>query len=274
MSDEEVIEASGDSVEKGSPESSESDRPTLDDLIEYARSGWYLWHDRKYNRIRLRDPETGKTLSIPYDPEIYERLKKAKDEGKKGRKEEKPAKKPPVTSDIMLWNTFIGKHRPLIESLISRIGWLQEAVLDIGMNTLLMTLIIADESPEKLVEVLRKIRDRNEFVGYVMDKLFNIYLSTRDVEIVSKLRERIKELEVQVAILEDIVRKRNEEIERLKVIAGDLKTKLDMALSIMSSDELRRLMKAYTVSAINMYMSRRREAVEEHEVEEGGGVVE
>lgn len=247
-------------------EETESSKPTLEELLELARQGWYIWVDKRIDKIRLRDPETGRSISIPYDPEIYDRLRKARKEGMKERGEktgsETPRRSPAVTSDITLWNTFIGKHRPLIESLISRVAWLQDAVIDIGINTLLFTLMISNEKPDTLIDTLKQIKDKDVFIGYVMDKLVTLYLSSKGLEEVDKLRERIKELELENAVLYEALQKKTGELEKIKKIATDLKTKLDIALSIMNSDELRRLMKIYLMASITEYFEKKSEEKE------------
>lgn len=118
---EEVEETGETPVEEQTQftENREFGKYSLDELIEMARKGYHLWVDRRYNRIRLRDPETRRTISVPYDEELYRRLKEAKEESKKettseetgieekGEKEEKrgrPRIQPPDLSMFFGFN--------------------------------------------------------------------------------------------------------------------------------------------------------------------------
>ncbi len=227
----------------------------LEELLEMARKGYHIWYDKKGNRIRLRDPETRKTISIPYDEELFRRLKKAKEEAKKETKQEvQKTKKQPVTvDDITLWNTFIGKHRPLIESLIARISWLQDAVLDIGMNALLFAMLVSRETPDTLKDVLEQVHNKDAFVSYVMDKLHSIYVAAQGLDQIEELKLRIRELEAQVAVLYEAVKQKNEELNKYRMLVEDLRRKLDMALSIMSRKELKQYMRSLLISTISRY---------------------
>lgn len=241
-------------VEEQEYEPSES-KPSLEELMDMARSGWHLWYDRRGNRIRLRDPVTRKTVSVPYDEELYKRLKKAKEEGKKARQQEKgeeergrPRKASPITTDIALWNTFIGKHRPLIESLILRVGWLQDAIIDIGMSALIFAMLVSREEPENLKEVVSKIRDKDEFVGYVMDKLHTLYVAAKGLDEIEELKNRIRELEAENALLYYVLTNKSREADMYRSLAQDYKRKLDIAVSVMRREELREYLKRLTVT--------------------------
>lgn len=227
---------------------------TLDELLEMARKGYHIWYDKKGNRIRLRDPETRKTISIPYDAELFKRLKEAKKEAKKEEKREKNAistkKITQVVDDVMLWNTFIGKHRPLIESLISRVGWLQDAIIDIGMNAMLFAMLVSREQPDKLKEVMNQIHDKDAFVAYIMDKLHSIYTAAQGLDKIEELKLRIRELEMYNAILYESLMKKTEELRRAKEMIQELKRKLDIAISIMSRKELKQFMRAIIISGM------------------------
>jgi len=232
---------------------------TLEELLEMARKGYHIWYDRRYNRIRLRDPETRKTISIPYDEAIYERLKEAKREAKKQAKsgegesgEEKrgrPKISKPITDDVTLWNTFIGKHRPLIESLISRVGWLQDAIIDIGINAMLFAMLVSREQPDKLKEIMMQIHDKDAFVSYIMDKLHSIYTAAQGLDKIEELKMKVRELEMYNAVLYDTLMKRVEEVKKLREMLQDMKHKLDIAISIMSRKELKQFMRSIIISS-------------------------
>lgn len=264
---EEITETEEQPTEEQQPSSERVGDYTLEELLEMARKGYHIWYDRRYNRIRLRDPETRKTISIPYDEAIYERLRKAKEEAKKGKKEGgaeeatekrgRPKAVKPVTDDIALWNTFIGKHRPLIESLISRVGWLQDAIIDIGINSLLFAMLVSREQPDKLREVMTQIHDKDAFVAYIMDKLHSIYTAAQGLDKIEELKLKVRELEMYNAILYDSLMKRTEELRKAREMIHELKRKLDIAISIMSKKELKQFMRAIIISG----MARRGEEI-------------
>ena len=264
---EENIETEEQPTEEQQPSSERVGDYTLEELLDMARKGYHIWYDRRYNRIRLRDPETRKTISIPYDEAIYERLRKAKEEAKKGKKEGetgevtekrgRPKAVKPVTDDIALWNTFIGKHRPLIESLISRVGWLQDAIIDIGINSMLFAMLVSREQPDKLREVMTQIHDKDAFVAYIMDKLHSIYTAAQGLDKIEELKLKVRELEMYNAILYDSLMKRAEELRKAKEMIYELKRKLDIAISIMSKKELKQFMRAIIISG----MARRGEEI-------------
>lgn len=256
MSEEEINnEESVNEYGEAENDEEETKQYSLEELIEMAKSGWHLWYDKKYNRIRLRDPETRRTISIPYDEELYKRLKSAKEKSKKNAEQEEKQeatgfkKKVQVVEDIALWNTFIGKHRPLIESLISRISWLQDAVLDIGMNALIFSMLVSRENPEDIKEVINKIHDRNEFVAYVMDKLHSLYVASKGLDTIEELKLKIRQLEAENAVLYQLIQSKNEEINKYKNMVNNLKRKLDIALSIMNRKELKQYLRVLILTS-------------------------
>ncbi|MBM1154932.1 hypothetical protein DRN94_003535 [archaeon] len=272
MSEEEHLEEEVEGAVGEAPKR-ERETLTLDELIDLVKKGAYLWHDRQRNRIRIRIPG-GRTYSIPYDEDVWHRLRAAKLESKEERVVSRPER---VVSDLTLWNTWIKRQRPLIEELISRISWFQSAVLDIGANTiLLMTLVPTEEIPgtaEDLLSKLKELKDRDKFVGYVMDRLINLYIAARGEAEVAALRERSRELEVENSILWEAYMKH-------RVTSDELKRKLDLALATMCDKDLRKYTRILTLYSIGksitearMIISRGEEspkAEEGEEVESGG----
>ena len=217
--------------------------PSLEELIAIVQQpGIKLWQEKR-RRIKIQTPE-GRVITIPYDDEVYARLKQAREEYKARAKKGTEQPQRMVVSDITLWNTVIARRRPLIESLIERVGWLQEALLDIGMNTLLFTFMISKEDdPDKMVETLVKIREKDKFVSYIMDKLLSLYLAAGDVNAVEELRYRIRELEAENAMLHDL-------LQKMKLANMDLSKKLDIALSVMSREQLERYARILTIKSL------------------------
>jgi len=218
--------------------------PSVEDLEQLVKQpGIKLWHDRQRNYIRIRLPE-GRTINIPYDEDVYNRLKAAREEYKKGGTAKVTSK--PVMSDLTLWNTVISRRRPLIESLISKVAWLQEALLDVGMNTLLFAFTISKEAdPNKITELLGKIRDKDEFVGYITNKLISLYMSSKGFEEVEELRRKIIELEAENAIL-------RETVERLRSVNQDLSSKLELAMSLMDKPALTKYARILTIKSVTV----------------------
>ncbi|RLG79763.1 MAG: hypothetical protein DRO09_03975, partial [Thermoprotei archaeon] len=107
--------------EEGRAPGEREERLSVEELMEIVKDrNARLWRDVKKNLIRIRLP-SGRSISIPYEEEVYLRLKEARDEAL-GRKGTATTVARAVVSDIALWNTFIAKRRPLIEELIARVS--------------------------------------------------------------------------------------------------------------------------------------------------------
>jgi len=237
-----------------------SETPTVDELIEMVKNGAHLWLDRKRNRIRVRIPGV-KTYQIPYDEEIWERLKKAKEEAREeAKREAKTRVGQPVISDISVWNAFIAKRRPLVEELIHKIGWLQSAILDIGMNTVLLTFLISGRTEvDELNELLVTLRDKDQFVNYVMDTLITIYKAAKGIDEVLKMRDQMKLLDLKLTLAKQM-------IERLMEENNMLKRKLDIALGVMNRKSLMKYAKILAVQGIGYHTSPQAQPVPEEVV--------
>ena len=218
--------------EEGRAPGEREERLSVEELMEIVKDrNARLWRDVKKNLIRIRLP-SGRSISIPYEEEVYLRLKEARDEAL-GRKGTATTVARAVVSDIALWNTFIAKRRPLIEELIARVSWFQSAVLDIGANVVLLSFLIGEpEEPERIPEILADIKDKDKFVGFVMEKILTVYQAAKGVDEIARLRERVRMLEAENAVMKMA-------LDRLRVTAADLRRKLDIALATMSAPELR-----------------------------------
>lgn len=240
------------------PETKET--PTVDELIEMVKNGAHLWLDRKRNRIRVRLPGV-KTYQIPYDEEIWEKLKKAKEEAREeAKREAKTRVGQPVISDISVWNAFIAKRRPLVEELISKIGWLQSAVLDIGMNTVLLTFLISGRTEvDELNELLMTLRDKDQFVNYVMDTLITIYKAAKGIDELMKMRDQLRIMDIKLTLAKQVINKLMEENENLR-------RRLDIALGVMPRKSLLKYAKILAVQGIAQYTPTPQQVPEEEVV--------
>jgi len=213
--------------------------PTLDELIEYVKQGAHLWYDRERNRIRVRVPGL-KSFSIPYDEHIWRKLREAKGE----TVEEQKALKQPAVSDVSLWNTIIAKRRPLIEELIEKVGWFQSAVLDIGTNTILISFLISGKrKPEEIKSLLESIKDKKQFVSFIMENIMTLYQAATDVDALKRLRERNRLLDLKLTLAKETV-------DSLYRENQNLRRRLDIALSVMDRKGLIRYAKVLALSSI------------------------
>ena len=225
------------------------------DLIENWNGRVYAERSRNYIRI---ESDKG-VYRLPFDEALYNELKSfEKIVRGKIAEEEKPESPPQPPSKLMkkgrtlidldVWNTWIAKRRPLIEDLIQRIGWFQSAVQEIGSNVILFALLTSSPTAvDELPDTLRKIKDRDEFVSFVMDKLVTMYVASRDRDVVEKLREENIKLRVLNAFLE-------QQYSQLKYrffdIVSRLRKNLEIALSVMPDYALKRYAKVVTLTTI------------------------
>jgi len=242
------------------------DRPSVDELVEVIKSdpNSRVAIERKEGvPYRIRIVAGGRTYRIGYDESVYNKLKEAESEAR-SRKESGSKGPQQVTSDIGIWTTYIRGKRPLVEQLVEKLAWLQGALIDIGANAFLAVMLASGEDPDRISERLGSLNDKETLVNYVTDKLLTFISAAKDVSTISSLKERVAALEVQNALL-------TESLEKLKLYAGDLRRKLDIALSIMGSSELRRYAKVLMMESLGRVIQERVVSGEGKEVGGEGG---
>ena len=223
---------------------------TVDEARELVRQGGRVYRDTVENRILIRMPD-GTTYRLPYDESLFDELKalqrEVQEEGAPEGERPHRERRTPVT-DAQLWNTWIKKERPLVEDLIRRISWFQSAVLEIGANTLLLVFLMTEPAEvEKLPDIVKKVKDRDEFVNFVMNRLVDIYAASRGAEEVMEMRERVRELMAENAFLENLV-------YGLKARVDDLERKLAIAQACMCGRDLRKYAQVLTLHYYGQYL--------------------
>ena len=221
---------------------------TVDEAKELIRQGAKVWRDMNRNRIVLRMPD-GSAYTLPYDDELYNELKNLYEEVKSKMEEEKEPAVPrgrrrPMT-DAEVWTTFVGRRRPLVEQLIDRVSWFQSAIIDIGINSMLLTFLMTNPAEaDRLPEIVGKLKDRDRFVSFIMDRLVEIYSMSRGKEEIMRLRERAAELLAENAYLKSV-------LEKVVPATNRLRRYLEVAFACMDERALRRFTRIVTVDSLS-----------------------
>lgn len=155
-----------------------------------------------------------------------------------------------LLTDIGLLTTFVTKRRPLLEEIINKVGWLQKALLDIGLNVFLFMITInkgsEDIDQNDIVNILGEIRDSDRLVEYIMDQLLNMYISAQGSKAVDELRKRIIMLEAENKLLFNMV-------SRSRVALTTFRRLLDLAISFMDQEGIREFIKKASILGLTRH---------------------
>jgi hypothetical protein len=128
--------------------------------------------------------------------------------------------------------------RPLVEQLMEKLAWLQGAMLDIGAETFVAVLMASGENPDRIPEIVEGFNNREKFVNYVLDKLYNFISAAKSQQEVLAMREQLVERDLKLAMLEDKMEEMNVAMSVLMERLEKLKRMYEMALSIMDTEQL------------------------------------
>jgi len=223
----------------------------MNEIVDYVREileqGGNFWYEKAREYLVISTPEGKRKYIKLRDPELIKKLEQMKEEIKSKKKQEQTEEEQEeseaktqkkiqrsMLSDLGLWTAVVTAKRPLLTEIINRVSWLQSAIMDIGLNTVLFTLTIGggDLEREDLERILGEIRDRERFVSYIMDKLISIFIASKGHEEIEKLRARITALEMEKNLATMI-------IEKLKTQLALYKRAYDVAVATMPPDVLR-----------------------------------
>jgi hypothetical protein len=172
----------------------------------------------------------------------------------------------PGYSDIALFQTQIRGKRPLVEQLMDKLSWLQGAMLDFGAESLIAILLASGEDPDKIPQIIQGFNDKSTFVNYVITKLYNLIKLTKECGDAAALREELTEKDLKLSILEEKVNELYAMFSMLNEEVLKIKRMRDIALILMSDEQLSKYSKIIQVMGIA--------EVPEVPTESGGGSVE
>ena len=213
------------------------EEPAEEEIIDFIRSAREKVRVFREGQNKIRIDVDDQTRRIPYNEELFKKLQAVAAEVKeaiRGRGRTSSA----GTSDVALFSTQVRGKRPLVEQLMDKLAWLQGAMLDIGAETFVAVLMASGENPDRIPEIVEGFNNREKFVNYVLDKLYNFISAAKSQQEVLAMREQLVERDLKIAMLEDKMEEMNVAMSMLMERAEKLRRMYEMALSIMDVEQL------------------------------------
>jgi len=213
------------------------EEPAEEEIIDFIRSAREKVRVFREGQNKIRIDVDDQTRRIPYNEELFKKLQAVAAEVKeaiRGRGRTSSA----GTSDVALFSTQVRGKRPLVEQLMDKLAWLQGAMLDIGAETFVAVLMASGENPDRIPEIVEGFNNREKFVNYVLDKLYNFISAAKSQQEVLAMREQLVERDLKIAMLEDKMEEMNVAMSMLMERAEKLRRMYEMALSIMDAEQL------------------------------------
>ena len=214
-----------------------SEEHTEEEIIDFIRSAKERVRVFREGQNKIRIDVDDQTRRVPYNEDLFKKLQAVAAEVKetiRSRGKTSVA----GTSDIALFSTQARGKRPLVEQLMEKLAWLQGAMLDIGAETFVAVLMASGENPDRIPEIIQGFNDKEKFVNYVLDKLYNFISAAKSQQEALSLREQIVERDLKIAVLEDKLEEMSVAMSMMSARHERLKRMYEMALSIMDAEQL------------------------------------
>jgi hypothetical protein len=206
----------------------------LEKWIRSAKEDARVWKER--NKIRI--DVDGTTKKIPFDEELFTRLRAVASEVRQKLKSQEEAQttrgRPPVvTTDVGLFQIQVKGKRPLVEQLMEHLAWTEGAFLDIGKEATLATLIASGEDPSKIPQIIQQFNKKEDFVNYVMSKYYNFIEASTRCGDVSTYKEQVLERDIKIALLQEQISSLESQLNMLQDNLNRTRKMLEVALALM-----------------------------------------
>jgi hypothetical protein len=214
-----------------------SEEHTEEEIIDFIRSAKERVRVFREGQNKIRIDVDDQTRRIPYNEDLFKKLQTVAAEVKetiRSRGKTSVA----GTSDTALFSTQVRGKRPLVEQLMEKLTWLQGAMLDIGAETFVAVLMASGENPDRIPEIIQGFNDKEKFVNYVLDKLYNFISAAKSQQEALSLREQIVERDLKIAVLEDKLEEMSVAMSMMSARLERLNKMYEMALSIMDAEQL------------------------------------
>lgn len=220
----------------------EDDR--LEEAMKLLEEGWRPYpnvHEDKTRgrfEVALRSPDGSKRRRYKFKGEgARERAEEflaaiLKGYEAEGGEEVKGRGERPM-SNIELWWTKVQRERPLIQGIVEKVGWMQDAIYDVGFAALFVSLQFAKVRPDEVYSLLERFRDKDEFIRYVLQHLGALLESSKDAARILELEDERRALTVQLEFAKWV-------LEKLKEQRDEALMDLRMAIACMTERSLRR----------------------------------
>jgi predicted RNase H-like nuclease (RuvC/YqgF family) len=214
-----------------------SEEPAEEEIIDFIRSAKERVRVFREGQNKIRIDVDDQTRRIPYNEELFKKLQAVAAEVKETIRS-RGRTSVAGTSDTALFSTQVRGKRPLVEQLMEKLTWLQGAMLDVGAETFVAVLMASGENPDRIPEIIQGFNDREKFVNYVLDKLYNFISAAKSQQEALSLREQLVERDLKIAVLEDKLEEMSVAVSMMSTRLERLKRMYEMALSIMDVEQL------------------------------------
>jgi hypothetical protein len=214
-----------------------SEEQTEEEIINFIKSAKERVRVFREGQSKIRIDVDDQTRRIPYNEDLFKKLQAVATEVKEAIRG-KGRTSAAGTSDVALFSTQVRGKRPLVEQLMEKLAWLQGAMLDIGAETFVAVLMASGENPDRIPEIVEGFNNRDKFVNYVLDKLYNFISAAKSQQELLALREQLIEKDLKLAMLEDKMDEIRTENLMLTEKIEKLKRMYEMALAIMDKEQI------------------------------------
>jgi len=137
-------------------------------------------------------------------------------------------------SDISLWWTDVKSTKPILRSVIEKVGWMQDVIYDVGTMSLFMALMMSDvKDPAEAVRVMKGFSNKEDLELFITKRLVALYEARKDASKIVELEDDIRVLKAQVAMLKHVA-------EELKKERDELITENRILISLLNKDQLQK----------------------------------
>jgi hypothetical protein len=102
-----------------------------------------------------------------------------------------------LATDYRVWWERITQQRPLIEGVVKRVSWLQEALFDLGFASFLTFSQFAKIPPEQWGDKLIQYQNREAFVKDMLMFMAALLEASKKASVITELEKKVKALDFE-----------------------------------------------------------------------------
>jgi hypothetical protein len=214
-----------------------------EEIINFIKSAKEKVRVFREGQNKIRIDVDDQTKRIPYDEELMKKLQEVAQEVKESIRASKGKTAVTGMSDTSLFTVQVRGRKPLVEQLMDKLAWLQGAMLDIGSEAFIAVLMASGENPDRIPEIIQGFGDRDKFVNYVLEKLYNFISMAKAYPEVQSIKEQLWDREVRLSILEDKVDDLFNLYTKVVEEMKKLRKRYEIAIALMDEEQRHRLNK-------------------------------